>query len=425
MADFDVKYKIVSNDKKNNELIFDIAGTNEYGLDKSIVNAIRRILLTQINTVSFDSEHINIEKNTSSMHNEFLKDRISLVPLNINPENYDLDYLFEINVKNSDFALKKITTEDFIIYPLTVNAKSLIKKQKELISSGGLVSEEDDIYSKIKSNPKEYYNTSQPLSDTEKDKIINPFTFKGSKYYISITELKLTNSDTDIQEIILHCIPIIGIGMEHAKFNNISKSISTFKKDKNLLDSEFDNYVKLQNIKSKDIKKEKKSFEIEKSERYYHRDNYNEPYYYEFTIKSNHFYNPSQLFSMSLDILIKDLDTFKDKINKINKLENYTTATINNFKGENTYQIKIDNESHNTLSIIQNYAVRYFISEESFVSIFGYKKHHPLEDIMIINLMIQPTDYDEIQKINFIIEFINNVIDSINNDLNIMKNKWK
>ena len=102
-----------------------------------------------------------------------------------------------------------------------------------------------------------------------------------------------------------------------------------------------------------------------------------------------------------------------------------TTATINNFKGENTYQLRIDNESHNTLSIIQNYAVRYFISEESFVSIFGYKKHHPLEDIMIINLMIQPTDYDEIQKINFIIEFINNVIDSINNDLNIMKNKWK
>ena len=378
MADFDVKYKIVSNDKKNNELIFDIAGTNEYGLDKSIVNAIRRILLTQINTVSFDSEHIDIEKNTSSMHNEFLKDEY-LVPLNIDPENYDLDYLFEINVKNSDFALKKITTEDFIIYPLTVNAKSLIKKQKELISSGGLVSEEDDIYSKIKSNPKEYYNTSQPLSDTEKDKIINPFTFKGSKYYISITELKLTNSDTDIQEIILHCIPIIGIGMEHAKFNNISKSISTFKKDKKLLDSEFDNYVKLQNIKSKDIKKEKKSFEIEKSERYYYRDNYNEPYYYEFTIKSNHFYNPSQLFGMSLDILIKDLDTFKDKINKINKLENYTTATINNFKGENTCKLK------SIMKVIIHYLsfkimLLDILSVKNLVSIFGYKKHHPLED---------------------------------------------
>ena len=38
--------------------------------------------------------------------------------------------------------------------------------------------------------------------------------------------------------------------------------------------------------------------------------------------------------------------------------------------------------------------------------------------------MIKENDYEEIQQITYIFEFINNIIDNILQDLNILKNKW-
>ena len=92
----------------------------------------------------------------------------------------------------------------------------------------------------------------QPVSDKVKDKILKPFMIKDKKYYITITELKLTNSDKDFQEIKLYCIPKKGIGLEHAKYNNISKSIYTFKIDNKLVTSECNKSIKLNNIPTKD-----------------------------------------------------------------------------------------------------------------------------------------------------------------------------
>ena len=56
----------------------------------------RRNLLTRIESISLIPENIIINVNNTSMHNEFLKDRLSLIPLYIDPETYENDYLFEI-----------------------------------------------------------------------------------------------------------------------------------------------------------------------------------------------------------------------------------------------------------------------------------------------------------------------------------------
>ena len=90
--DFIPKYSNKKIDK--NTLIFTLSGDEKYGLDKSIVNGIRRTLLTDIQSVAFDPDNIKIEKNTGSLHNEFLKHRISLIPLYIDPETYNYSLLF-------------------------------------------------------------------------------------------------------------------------------------------------------------------------------------------------------------------------------------------------------------------------------------------------------------------------------------------
>ena len=42
--------------------------------------------------------------------------------------------------------------------------------------------------------------------------------------YFLLTELKLTGSDDDIQELEIYCSPSIGISRQHARFNNLIKS---------------------------------------------------------------------------------------------------------------------------------------------------------------------------------------------------------
>ena len=77
-----------------------------------------------------------------------------------------------------------------------------------------------------------------------------------------------------------------------------------------------------------------------------------------------------------------------------------------------------------TIPILQSYASRYFINSKSFISVLGFNNYHPLETTMILNIMIKENDYEEIQQITYIFEFINNIIDNILQDLNILKNKW-
>ena len=102
MSKFDPK--ISDKHYKDDVLHFKISGSESYGLDKSIVNCIRRTILTDIPTVAFITDENNPKKdihvieNSGSLHNEMLLQRLSLIPLYINPENHMKNYLFELKV---------------------------------------------------------------------------------------------------------------------------------------------------------------------------------------------------------------------------------------------------------------------------------------------------------------------------------------
>ena len=107
------------------ELQFIISGDDDYGLDKSLVNALRRILLTDIPRVAFnltttdDNNDLTICANNSSIHNEMLSHRIALMPLYIDPHNYMRNHLFECKVTHESIEpFKFITMNDVNIYPL-------------------------------------------------------------------------------------------------------------------------------------------------------------------------------------------------------------------------------------------------------------------------------------------------------------------
>ena len=417
--------KDVKQNKKT--LKFDIKGNKEYGLSKSLINGIRRTLLTDIDTVAIDVKDINIITNNGKLHNEFLKDRISLIPLYINPDTYHRNLLFKLHVKVTDTQVLNITADMFDIYPLKEKYELMIEEQ-----ANKEVPIEDNIYTKIETMSTEFYDMDNPISNEKKANIFRPFIFKNNdpSYYL-ITELRNTNSTEVNEEIELYCCPTIGVSKDHARWNNIHLAVYTFKKDPELFEKVMNEKITLEKVKNKEayIKEHK----ISEGERYFHKDNQLEPYWYDFSIQSNHIYTPKELFLLSIDRLMykfnnieKRLLVLKNKAMKPNDDEEEDNSIEDGYKFtklkvDNTYSLFMVDENDTAGNIIQSHAVDKFITDTSYVTFCGYKKAHPLINEINFSFLVSPSDNNEQQKKIYIISFLINVVKDINQIFNKIK----
>ena len=381
------------NDGTNDILSFELKGDEKLGLDKSIVNGVRRTLISSINSVSFDN--ITILENNTSVHNEYIKQRIELIPIKLDPDKYKNDYLFMIDVVNDrDDTVVKITTNDFKIYPIK---KSSVYKDTVTI---------DD------------YDLNSPLSDNIKNIIFKPFKIKDIISYIFITELKSTNSN-DRQSLKLYSIPNVDNGYKHAKYNNISNAIYTFHIDDKLFKENLSNQIKLKNIKKEDIEQFSKDYEFEFIERFYHRDINTEPYWYDINISSFHYYSPVILYNKSINIIIQKLQDCIKQFELLLSSPDLSTFTL--YKKNKTFVIKMMDYDDTIGNIIQSYACK--IDKNNFIQVCGYKKPHPLEYYIELSLFPKQSYSNERQTFNMLVQSINDVIINIINILQEMLSK--
>ena len=77
----------------------------------SIANALRRVLLSDIKTVVFDTDKdsINIIKNTTRFHNEILKQRLGCIPVHIKDLDNISNLQIELNMNNESDSLQYVT----------------------------------------------------------------------------------------------------------------------------------------------------------------------------------------------------------------------------------------------------------------------------------------------------------------------------
>lgn len=104
----------------------DYAGTHSFeihNVDVSIVNAIRRVIMTDIEVVGFSGEEnpsLEIKVNTGPLHNEFLLQRLGMIPIHLSEqetEAFPADPLrFELAVKNGGSEMMKVTTHHFKVF---------------------------------------------------------------------------------------------------------------------------------------------------------------------------------------------------------------------------------------------------------------------------------------------------------------------
>ena len=87
------------------------------GVDKSIANALRRIILSEIRCVAMrtmpvDKCDVNISKNTCRFNNEIIKQRLSCIPVHITDMNTPIEQLeLQVDVCNNTDDFMYVTTE--------------------------------------------------------------------------------------------------------------------------------------------------------------------------------------------------------------------------------------------------------------------------------------------------------------------------
>jgi DNA-directed RNA polymerase alpha subunit len=108
--------KIDNIEQKSNVMQFTLSGVNV-----SLANALRRTVLSDIETVVFktspyEENRANIISNTSRLNNEVIKQRLSCIPIHIDDLSMPFQNLImEINEVNNTDSIMYVTTEHFKI----------------------------------------------------------------------------------------------------------------------------------------------------------------------------------------------------------------------------------------------------------------------------------------------------------------------
>lgn len=323
------------------------------GINVSIINALRRIILSEIpiivfKTSPYNNNKCNIITNTCGLTNEIVKHRLSCIPIFIKPDNFDIkNHILEVKVENQTSDILYVTTKDFQIKNL-----------------------KNDIY----------------LSESELTEIFPPDSITGD--YIDFVRLKQSIDGIPNKSIYLTCEFDIGIAKEDAAFNVVSTCSYG-----NTID-EATQEVKLQQLiqKWKDEKKTEKEIEFDKKNwRLLDGFRYFKPDSFDFEIQSICVYNNIELLINACSIMLMKLNNLNELIDK-DELE----IKLANVSNPNTFDIILDNEDYTLGKVIEYYLLIKFY-ETGIINFCGFKKLHPHDNSSIIKVA-----YPKITEINIL-----------------------
>ena len=239
---------------ENGGVQFRLAGSHGYGLDKSVVNAIRRTLLNAIPTVAFETDEdiptkdLTVRVNDTPIHNEMITHRVALVPLYINPEEYWKSLYFECHViHDTSDPYRFITSNDMEIYRLKPDIQQRIDDiRNESIESDPR--EEESINDLLETNSPDNYDKKKPLDQAEKNMIFKPFEYpkgSGHKHYCLLNELKHTGTDNEFQKQHFFGSPSVKTGQHDSRYQAVSQASYSFVQDDISVQTALEEKIKL------------------------------------------------------------------------------------------------------------------------------------------------------------------------------------
>jgi DNA-directed RNA polymerase subunit L len=315
-------------------------------VDLSVMNAIRRIILSEIPNVSFgfdlnDLSNYNFGVNTTPLNNEFLAHRLSLVPIHFTADQikeFDSDkYTFVIDKSNNTTSVMNVTTRDVKIIDNQTG-----QEDKDL---AGIAFPPDSI----------------------------------TGDYVLLNKLRpnyLDNASGETMKVDI--VAKKDIALTNACFCPVSLAALSFGTDPEDSDNLFDS------MKEKTNDLTRKHFDNFISPRHFKKNRFGEPTILLFQMET-------ECKMSCLEILIQAIDILVDK------LESITEVDVEANTGS-MFTMCLPGHTHTIGNIIQSCFYNYFVREqvkgfENMIRI-GYSCPHPLRP----ELLIEVTLSEEIEK---------------------------
>ena len=177
-------------DPKNptNRYVFEI-----YDIDLSIVNAFRRIILSEIEIPGMIGEHeptIKIISSNGPLHDEFLIHRIGHIPICLKEnevDNYiDNTITLELNVNNTTNNSRNVTTEDIIVKR---NEIEIDKKELRDIFYPNMISNDYILITRLRENEYLHFKASIVKKNSKYNAAFSPVSLSTFSYIIDKSKI--------------------------------------------------------------------------------------------------------------------------------------------------------------------------------------------------------------------------------------------
>lgn len=304
-------------------------------INVSLANALRRTILTEIPVVVIKTETQDINQcqvlvNTSRLHNEIIKQRLSCIPIHIKdlttlPENFQL----EVDLKNDTDNIIYVTTEHF-----------KLKNKK----------------------------TGAYLPAEEVHRIFPPCLKTNS--YIDFVRLRPKISDTiPGEQLKLVADFSIGTAKENGMFNVVSKCSYGNTPDMTKIDKvwgEREAKLRAEEMPDNEIQFQKRNFMLLDAQRIYTPDSF------DFAIQSIGVYENREIVKMAAKILTEKFAKF------VEELDSNIVSVINSETAmDNCFDILLENEDYTMGKAIEYILYEKYYEGDKTLDFCGFKKFHP------------------------------------------------
>ena len=334
------------------ELHFEIKDINT-----SLINSIRRVCLEDHESIAFNiDDYINSDlkviTNTSGLHNEFLLNRMGLLPIHYkNIETFDPNkFNFILKKENKTNKLMEVTSEDIEVYNTETGKKEDARSFFPPNKNNSYI-----LINKLKHNP-----------------------IKGEQIHI---EGKASKHP----------------GKKNARYQPGFITFSN-KQDPNKVKVELEKYIN-EHKESDKTENLRKHFEISLADRYFYTDDTNNCNYFDVSVESIGIVPPEQILFNCIDILFKKLDMFKNLVRKIiNEKHDSDIIKIEvSLENMKAYNISVQDESHTLGNLIQTYSLQYF--DRKKLLFMGYRNPHPLKNMIEFKISTENHSLEEVNTI--------------------------
>ena len=335
------------------------------GVNVSLANALRRIILNDIHTVVFRTEtygdnQCTIAINTSRQHNEMIKQRLSCIPIySEDPDELPGKYLMEVDVQNNTDHILFVTTGDF----------------------------------KIKNKANGNY-----LTEKEVNRIFPPNKISGD--YIDFARLRPRIGDIPGEHLKLSCEFSVANVETNSMFNVVSKCAYGFTVDPvksaaawEKVEAKMASEGSAGGTTGTDITFAKRNFDLLDAQRYYKEDSF------DFVLRSTGVFTCPAIIKKACAIMQRKLIAFNEAVES--DTVPLLTTEVSGVKTtmDNCYDIVLENEDYTLGKALEYYLYQTFFVERKTMNFCGFKKFHPHDSSSRIRVaFVEPAEKVQVRE---------------------------